>query len=114
MINLVCIICPRGCRLTVDEENGNSVCGNLCPRGAVYAHSEVTDSRRTITTTVKIEGGAYERCPVKSEKPIPRSLIFDAMRELNSITIHAPIKVGDTILEDVCNTGIRFIATRSM
>jgi len=114
MINLVCIICPRGCRLTVDENNGNAVSGNLCPRGAAYALSEVTDSRRTITSTVKIEGSWCQRCPVKSERPIPKGLMFEAMRELNNTTIKAPVKVGDVVLENVCGTGINFISTKTM
>ena len=28
---LVCIVCPRGCHLTIDENN--NVTGNSCPRG---------------------------------------------------------------------------------
>lgn len=114
MINLVCIICPRGCRLTVDEKNGNAVSGNLCPRGLAYAASEVTDSRRTITSTIKIEGSYCGRCPVKTERPIPKALMFEAMKELNSATIQAPVKVGDVVLENVCGTGINFISTKNM
>ena len=35
---LVCIICPRGCRLTVEGEVGNlTVTGNACPKGKQYA-----------------------------------------------------------------------------
>ena len=31
---LVCTVCPVGCRLTVQEKNGSlSVTGNRCPRG---------------------------------------------------------------------------------
>ncbi|MBE6669284.1 MAG: DUF1667 domain-containing protein [Ruminococcaceae bacterium] len=114
MINLVCIICPRGCRLTVDEKHGNAVSGNLCPRGAAYALSEVTDSRRTITSTIKIEGSYCQRCPVKSERPIPKGLMFEAMKELNAASIKAPVKVGDVVLENVCGTGINFISTKTM
>ena len=28
MKELVCIVCPRGCRLQVDEDNGYAVTGN--------------------------------------------------------------------------------------
>ena len=31
---LICIICPKGCRLQVDEKNRFAVTGNSCPRGA--------------------------------------------------------------------------------
>ena len=34
MTDLICIVCPKGCHLKVDEENGYKVTGNGCPRGA--------------------------------------------------------------------------------
>lgn len=114
MIKLVCIVCPRGCHLTVDEANGNAVSGNLCPRGAVYAMTEVTDSRRTITTTVKISGGYCPRCPVKTEKAIPKSKMFKIMNEINQLEIKSPVKVGDVIIENVCGTGVNVISTKTM
>ncbi len=114
MINLVCIICPRGCRLSVDENNGNAVSGNLCSRGAVYALSEVTDSKRTITTTVVIDGCECKRCPVKTDKPISKSLMFEAMNEINKVRISAPVKTGDVVLSNVCGTGVNIISTKTM
>ena len=33
MKELICITCPKGCHLKVDEENGYAVTGNSCPRG---------------------------------------------------------------------------------
>ena len=33
---LICIVCPRGCHLSVDIDNDYKVTGNLCPRGAEY------------------------------------------------------------------------------
>ena len=33
MKELICIVCPRGCRLTVDENNDYAVTGNSCKRG---------------------------------------------------------------------------------
>ena len=36
---MICIVCPMGCPLTVDIEDGVvvSVAGNTCPRGKAYA-----------------------------------------------------------------------------
>ena len=33
MRELICITCPKGCHLKVDEENDYKVTGNGCPRG---------------------------------------------------------------------------------
>ena len=40
---LTCIECPVGCEITAETENGEvkSVRGNSCPRGRMYAESEV-------------------------------------------------------------------------
>ena len=40
MTDLICIVCPKGCHLKVDEENGYKVTGNGCPRGAAYGEKD--------------------------------------------------------------------------
>lgn len=114
MKELICIVCPKGCHLTVDEENGYAVSGNNCPRGEEYGKSEVIAPKRTITSSVKVRGGLYPRLPVKTDKPIPKELIFDAMKLLDEVELTAPVKVGDVVIENVLGTGASFIATRNM
>ena len=36
MKELICIVCPKGCHLKVDENNDYKVSGNACERGAEY------------------------------------------------------------------------------
>ena len=55
MRELICITCPKGCHLKVDEENDYKVTGNGCPRGAIYGKKECTHPTRVVTSTVKIE-----------------------------------------------------------
>ncbi len=114
MKELICIVCPKGCHLTVDEENGYAVSGNHCPRGEEYGKNEVIAPKRTITSTVKINGGLYPRMPVKTDKPIPKELIFDAMKLLDAVELTAPVNVGDVVIENVLGTGTNFVATRNM
>lgn len=90
MKELICIVCPRGCHLKVDEANDYAVTGNSCPRGAEYGRNECTHPTRVLTTTVKIDGAAYRRCPVRTERAIDKSLLFKAMDALNGVTLHAP------------------------
>lgn len=54
MIELICIRCPMGCHLKVDESNDYSVTGNTCPRGAAYGYEEATAPTRMVTSTVRI------------------------------------------------------------
>lgn len=114
MKELICIMCPVGCHLKVDEENGYLVTGNSCEKGAQYGKKELTSPTRIITSTIKIEGGLYPRCPVKTTDAIPKALISDAMKLLCNVVIKSPVKAGDVVIEDILGTGISFVTTRDM
>lgn len=110
--DLICICCPRGCHLHVDSNL--VVTGNTCPRGAVYGKQEVSNPTRVLTSTVRISDSYLPLCPVKSEKPIPKGKLFEAMGEVDEIRLEAPVKIGDVIIKDLCHTGVSLIATRDM
>ena len=74
MKELICIVCPKGCHLKVDEENGYAVTGNSCPRGAEYGKKELVNPTRVITSTVKVEGGALRRVSVKTTATFRRRI----------------------------------------
>ena len=70
--NLTCIICPRGCSLTVEiDGNDIKVSGNSCPKGQQYAIDEITHPTRTVTSTVRISNRENSMVSVKTAKPIP-------------------------------------------
>lgn len=115
--NLICISCPIGCHLTVTLKEDNSiekVEGNTCKRGIVYAEKEITNPTRFVTSTVKVRDGGVERVSVKTEYDIPKLKIFEVMKEINKAEVKAPVKMGDIIIENVADTGINIIATRSV
>ncbi len=114
MKELICIVCPKGCHLQVDEENGYKVTGNGCPRGAVYGKKECTNPERVLTSVVRISGAMFPCCPVQTSSPVPKGRIFDVMKVLDNIEIKAPVKIGDIIVKNVCGTGADWIATREM
>ena len=114
MKELICIVCPQGCHLKVDEENGCAVTGNSCPRGAEYGRAELTHPTRVVTSTVKCTGGLYPRCPVKTDRAIPKEQMFRVREALEAVTLSAPVAVGDVVVENVCGTGANIVATRSM
>ena len=111
---LTCIICPKGCNIKVEIEEGKvkSIEGNTCKRGYDYALSEVTNPVRTITSTMKLENG--KMVPVKTDKPIPKELIFKCMEEINKATLKLPVKIGDVLIENILNTGSNIVATNNM
>ena len=112
MREIVCIVCPNGCRLTVDDEG--KITGNLCPRGPQYAISEMTNPTRVVTSTVRIENTYARRCPVKTSVAIPKEKIFEAVKLLEGVKLTAPVKIGDVIIENVLDTGADFIVTKNM
>ncbi|MBR1810523.1 MAG: DUF1667 domain-containing protein [Clostridia bacterium] len=114
--NLICIACPRGCYITVDlNDSGEvvSVTGNTCKRGDTYARTEMTNPTRSLTSTVKVEGGAHPVVPVKSAAPVPKGMLFECMKEINRATIKAPVKIGDKVIENILGTGVDIVATNN-
>lgn len=114
---IICIRCPRGCNITLTHDDDNkiiSVTGNTCERGDDYARKEFTNPVRTFTSTVKINGGDYPLCSVKSETEIPKGMMDQAAIESCKITIDAPINIGDVVAEDFCGTGVNLVATRDV
>ena len=114
MKELICLVCPKGCHLKVDEAAGYAVSGNGCPRGAEYGRRELTCPTRVITSTVRCRGGAYPRCPVKTSGPIPKERIFEAVALLDGVTLEAPVRLGQKVAENVCGSGVDFVTTRAM
>jgi CxxC motif-containing protein len=71
MTELICIVCPRGCHLNVDEAHGYAVSGEGCKRGIEYGKAELRNPVRVLSSTVPIIGAMYRSCPVKTSAPIP-------------------------------------------
>ena len=109
---LTCIVCPRGCEMTVSlSENGEvlEVAGNACVRGKTYANDECTHPRRTVTSTVRLEDG--RPLPVKTSVAVPKELVFEVMKEINRATAKCGTRIGDIIIKNVCDSGADIIAT---
>lgn len=113
MKELICITCPRGCHLTVDEES-KTVSGNFCKRGEAYGLQEVLNPKRVITSTVTIIGASLKRLPVRTDKPIDKKLMFLVMKELDSIIVKSPIKCGDIIVANILGTDVNIISSRDL
>ena len=113
---LICIGCPLGCNLTVDMDGAQvlSVSGNTCKRGDDYARKELTDPRRIVTSTVPVTGGNLPVVSVKTATDIPKGKIRECLCALKGVTLTAPVQIGDVIVENVADTGVDVIATKSI
>lgn len=112
MKELVCIVCPRGCTMKIEEtENGITVSGNSCKRGEAFAKSEMTNPMRTICSTVATVFSDAPVLPVRVSSDIPKDRIFDVMKEINSVTVSERISRGGKVIENVLGLGVDVIAT---
>ena len=107
---LTCIICPRGCQLTVDIGEKIEVSGNICPRGEVYAINEGTTPMRTVTSTGRTIDGRV--VAVKTDTTIPKSKMMECMQIINTIVVPVPVRVGDVLAVNVF--GAKIVATQNM
>ena len=135
MKEIICITCPKGCHLKVDEESF-AVTGNSCPRGAVYGANELRSPVRVVTSTVIVEGPARRlpetspdkgrgtgeagggvmprRLPVKTDRPIPKGKMFEVMAEIAKLRVKAPVAVGEVLIPNVAGTDGNVVATKNL
>ncbi len=111
-----CIRCPLGCNVVATLEDGKIVKieGNTCPRGAEYVTNELTDPRRIVTSLVKVAGGELPVVSVKTASDIPKGKIFECLDALKTVTLTAPVHIGDVVVPDVCGTGVNVVATSNV
>lgn len=112
---LICIICPKGCKVTVTETNGAyTTTGNACLRGNVYGIQEAIEPKRVLTSTVKIVDAVHQRCPVVSSAPIRKEDIFKVINILETLEVQAPILMNQVIYSNILQSGIDILASRTM
>jgi len=114
--SLTCIICPIGCKIEVEMSDGKAfnIEGNACDRGLSYAKEECTSPKRVLTTLVRVKGGLLPVTSVKTTRPIPKALIFQAQKELSGIVLEAPLNIGSVVMRNILDTGADVIVTRSV
>lgn len=111
---VICIMCPLACRITVTlDEKGDvlKVADNQCKRGEEFAAREAKFPGRVLTTTLIAEGSTHGLLPVKTNKPIARSMLMDCMCYLAGVKVKPPVKAGQLIVRNILNTGADVVAT---
>ena len=118
IVKTTCIVCPMGCHLEAQVSDAGeilSVSGNTCKRGDAYIRTELTDPRRTLTSTVKLIGAKDDRyLPVKTTGGISKARLFEAMEQLKQITVSVPVQRGDVICRDFLGEGVDLVAGKTV
>ena len=111
----ICIVCPSSCRLSVSEEDGAiKVKGNECRQGEEHGKEEYREPLRMLSTTLAVANGNLPRLPVISSREIPKAKLYEALSLLYKIQVAAPMRCGDIIVKNICDTGADVIASRSL
>lgn len=111
---MVCIVCPMGCHLTVTrgDDGAVSVTGNTCRRGETYGAQEFTNPMRVVTSSVFVDGGQMPLASVKTRSTVPKAKIGEVLSALTQVRLTAPVNIGDVVAPNVAGTGVDVVATR--
>ena len=113
--HFTCIVCPNGCDVTAEQRDGEYVIsGEGCRRGRDYVLQEMTDPRRTLSTSVRVRGGEQPLCSVRLTRPIPKARMMEAVKAIHAMQPQAPIQAGAVLITDLLGTGSDVIATRDV
>jgi len=112
----ICIICPNGCRISVEYEGKNikSIKGDECPKGKDYVKNEITNPLRVFTGSVLVENGDFPLVSVKTISPIPKKYLKKIGEITRRIKVEAPLEIGQVVASNLLDNNIDLIATRKI
>jgi CxxC motif-containing protein len=112
----ICVTCPVGCTIEalIEGEELVGTEGHACQRGLAFVQEELTNPRRTLTTTVRVRGGTLAMLPVRSVAPLPKALVREVAARLREVIVEAPVAERQVILADALDTGIDIVASRDI
>jgi CxxC motif-containing protein len=114
---IICVGCPLGCRVTFmvgPDFHIKNMVGNRCREGVKYASAEFQNPVRIFTATVLTEGSSRRLLPVKTDRPVTKTLLKELMRVTARIRIKPPVEAGQEIVHDILGTGANLIATGTL
>jgi CxxC motif-containing protein len=112
---IVCFICPNSCALSVTEDGGGiQVENNRCGRGVEFAAKELRDPERTLTSAVRISGGVIPLISVRSDGFVKKAELKNLVKELDGMTVQAPVQRGQVLCPAMGANKVNIIATKTV
>ena len=109
-----CVCCPNHCLVTMDETDKLVISGNRCENGYRFALGQLNHPDRQIIGEVRVSGGKTDRCPVKTDRPVPTTALDEIQAILREFTVQAPVTISQPLIRDIARTGANLIASRSV
>lgn len=114
MKELICIVCPRGCHLKVEEGEELSVRGNGCLRGVEYGKNEVTHPMADGDKYRKNYRCAASAVSGQDQYRGSQGKNCGNYAALTAVTLTAPVYSGQIVIAKVAGTSADIVCTRSM
>ena len=111
---IICIACPLGCRtaLRIDDLGEVvEVSGYKCKEGRRYVLEEFHNPIRIFTATVVTENSSRRLLPVRTNRPILKAKLQEAVFSLVPLRVSPPVRVGEVLLPNFLNTGADLVAS---
>ncbi len=110
-----CIVCPTGCQIqAISKGSDIAFEGYTCERGLEYAKQEFYEPKRILTTTIRVEDGFLPLIPVRTDKPLVKDRLREALNEIAKTVVKAPVKMGDILIENILELDLNIIASRDL
>ena len=97
-----------------DKDKNITFEGYTCKRGLEYAQQEFYEPKRILTTTIRVENGFLPLVPVRTDQPILRDKLNEAMKIIAEKKVKAPVKMGQVLIKNILGTDINIIASRDL
>jgi CxxC motif-containing protein len=111
---VICIGCPLGCRVRVVLDRRGRVAGMRgaqCRQGEKYVLKELKEPVRTLTTTLRTTDPEFPLLPVRTSRPVLKTLLLDIMKETAGVVLKPPVRCGQVVVPDVAGSGADLVAT---
>ena len=77
-------------------------------------YNPISRLRSLKLVTVKIVSNGYKRLPVISSGDVPKDMVSEVIKFLDTVEVKAPVKVKDVVVENVLGLGVDIVATRTI
>ena len=107
------VYCAKHAREKIKKTK--SMCSKAdCYRSKEFAVNEVTDPKRTVTSTCKTSFKDIPVVAVKTSGEIRKEDINKVIEEINKVTINKRMKIGDVVIENVLNSGVNIVISSNI
>ena len=52
--------------------------------------------------------------PVRTDKPVPKSKIYEVIKEIGKVCLDRPVKVGEVVIPDILGLKADLVSTREV